>query len=1504
MKYRILLLRVILLLLLPLLHLRAAAVTLSLGTGTALSGVYPLNSCWDYNYTQSIYLAGELVSAGAVAGSPGYIYSIQYYQGTYATPDNWQDWTIYMGNTTMSSFTTTTSWLPASGLTNVFSGTVTPSGTGWYTITLTTPFYWDGTSNIVVAVDENTPGYACTAQWQCTVTGIAPDYRSISYYSDDINPDPAAPPVAGARGLLFPNIKLDFRLPTPCTGAPAGGNAMAAAADLCPGGTTRLSVSGSTAATGLTMQWETAAAASGPWTAITGATAAILDVNPAACADHYYRRVLTCTASGISVPSAAVKVSVSCALTPPYLETFEAITTANQFPSCMTATNAGTATYTYLVTPGTYNRSNHTAGGTKFAAFGYGADDYMFTPPVQVLAGKTYEFSFWYVTDGTASWKTLEAKVGDAAAASAMTASLGAMSTVNNVLYQQFKATYTPTVSGTRYFGIYCNAGTGPWYLSVDDISINELPPCSGVPVAGTASATPSRICSSGSPVLQLSGTSAVTGLLYRWESSMTGTPGSFGPIAGGTSPVFKAPSISSGTYYRAVVKCSFSGDSAVSSVVYVAAGSYDPPYREDFESITMPNQLPVCMSATSIAPYVYTYMLATGSYKQTNHTPGGNRFASFRYGSNDYLFTPAINLVAGRTYEFSFWYVTDGLPGWNTLSASYGYAPGKAGMTIPLGTAVTAPANTTYQQFKARFVATTTGVAYAGIFCNGTTSPWYLTIDDIQLQELPSCSGMPVAGTAAASPVRVCGTGTTTLDLPGLTAAVGFTYKWQDSAAGGSWGTGPGRPSFGGFTTPFVTGSVAATTYFRCIVTCSATGDSTVSAAVKVTAGGITPPYLQDFESITAVNQLPECMSATRINPYVYTSLAATGSYNRFNHTPGGSKFASFRYESNDYLFTPALNLRSGYRYAFSFWYITDGLSGWNTLRAAIGTDATATAMTMPLKTVTSPDNTAYFRYTDTFTVGTSGTYYGGIYCNGTTGPWYLTVDDISLQPVSCSGMPDAGTIKGAVPSGVGLCAGSRVTLRDSGATAQFVPGIAYQWQRRSIGSTGIWFNILRAVDTVYSADTIAGWEYRFAVTCINSSMVSYSPTFTLPVLPPHPPVSISGGADTLRFCAGDSLFLDATAYPDAVYTWMLEGKAIPGWKTARLGTTDPGRYTVAVSSPASSCTAVAPVLYLEGKNPGFGAGIIVPSDSIVCEGDSVVLKAMYGSLKWQWRKNNIDIPGADGMTYAVRNTGLYRITSFNDTAVCKAISRNVYILVSPMPKAVIVSDNPSNTACADKGLTLKTSADNTFLYQWSRNGSPVFGAVDSSLMVKNSGIYTVKIRNASNCVATSEELAIKILPSPDPVITRSGYILSVTGTYSNYQWYRNGIAITGETADTLLLTHNGMFTVAVTDENGCKGTSMPLEIYIPGLSVTADPVLAAAIRIYPNPSADRLFIEAPVRVLVTVKDITGRTVLEKQQAAEIDVSAWADGVYLFTLTDESGHFLETQRIHKYTAR
>lgn len=162
-----------------------------IGAGAATSAYFPIYSNYVYNYSQQIYLASEYTAV--VSAGQTYITKIRFRQVAAGTVANYNDWTVYMGNTSKSSFSTASDWIPLSSMSQVFTGTVTPVASTWMEITLTTPFLWDGTSNIVVAVDENKTGFS-NSTWQ-SYTGST--NRSLLYYSDSVNPDPALPPTSG-----------------------------------------------------------------------------------------------------------------------------------------------------------------------------------------------------------------------------------------------------------------------------------------------------------------------------------------------------------------------------------------------------------------------------------------------------------------------------------------------------------------------------------------------------------------------------------------------------------------------------------------------------------------------------------------------------------------------------------------------------------------------------------------------------------------------------------------------------------------------------------------------------------------------------------------------------------------------------------------------------------------------------------------------------------------------------------------------------------------------------------------------------------------------------------------------------------------------------------------------------------------------------------------------------------------------------------------------------------
>lgn len=177
----------------------------TIGSGTATTGNIPINTNYGFSYSQQIYTQAQIGSAGTIQRI-----AFRKLTGTITNSDSW---TVYMGHTTKTSFTSTTDWVPLASLTQVFSGTVVfPTGDAWYEIVLTTPFAYNNTDNLIVAVDENTASYGSSIG-HYVFTGAT---NSVIYYrADGTNPNPASPPTASGR-LATPNqIKLIFPATTP-----------------------------------------------------------------------------------------------------------------------------------------------------------------------------------------------------------------------------------------------------------------------------------------------------------------------------------------------------------------------------------------------------------------------------------------------------------------------------------------------------------------------------------------------------------------------------------------------------------------------------------------------------------------------------------------------------------------------------------------------------------------------------------------------------------------------------------------------------------------------------------------------------------------------------------------------------------------------------------------------------------------------------------------------------------------------------------------------------------------------------------------------------------------------------------------------------------------------------------------------------------------------------------------------------------------------------------------
>lgn len=111
------------------------------------SYLLPLATSSRFSYTQQIFTANELGSAGEISAL-----NFNFYGGNAITDRN--NCTIYMGHTSLSSFNEGHTPINPESLTIVHVGQIHTTE-GWNRIILNTPFEYDGRSNVVLAICDN-----------------------------------------------------------------------------------------------------------------------------------------------------------------------------------------------------------------------------------------------------------------------------------------------------------------------------------------------------------------------------------------------------------------------------------------------------------------------------------------------------------------------------------------------------------------------------------------------------------------------------------------------------------------------------------------------------------------------------------------------------------------------------------------------------------------------------------------------------------------------------------------------------------------------------------------------------------------------------------------------------------------------------------------------------------------------------------------------------------------------------------------------------------------------------------------------------------------------------------------------------------------------------------------------------------------------------------------------------------------------------------------------------
>lgn len=280
------------------------------------------------------------------------------------------------------------------------------------------------------------------------------------------------------------------------------------------------------------------------------------------------------------------------------------------------------------------------------------------------------------------------------------------------------------------------------------------------------------------------------------------------------------------------------------------------------------------------------------------------------------------------------------------------------------------------------------------------------------------------------------------------------------------------------------------------------------------------------------------------------------------------------------------------------------------------------------------------------------------------------------------------------------------------------------------------------------------------------------------------------------------------------------------------------PGAYNInAVPTiPANYCTPAASINIVVNDTPAIN-NIIGPA--VVCPNTtasySISSNMNAGQYNWSVTGGSIiQTMGAHGDSVLVNWTGSGSISVFQIVKGCpsRIVTLNVTVIPAPPaptgPTTVCMDDTTQYTIAGPTppggytwtlsnplGSILSGQGTNTISVVWSGGATP--------------GTYTCQI-SASACGNIGPALTVNVITPPAHTISQSGTLcttgitLSVSPAMSCYQWYKNGVPISGANSSTYLVTSWGYYSVKCpTACDGKAGIFIPRE-FIPNVNITAD--------------------------------------------------------------------------------
>ena len=320
--------------------------------------------------------------------------------------------------------------------------------------------------------------------------------------------------------------------------------------------------------------------------------------------------------------------------------------------------------------------------------------------------------------------------------------------------------------------------------------------------------------------------------------------------------------------------------------------------------------------------------------------------------------------------------------------------------------------------------------------------------------------------------------------------------------------------------------------------------------------------------------------------------------------------------------------------------------------------------------------------------------------------------------------------------------------------------------------------------------------------------------------------------------------------------------------WSDASSQTTETannltnGIYTVTVTddSNCSSFETVEVLALHDNPTP------VISGDTEYCEGGNVSLDAGSGYTSYTW--NNAEI------TQNISTTAGTYTVEVEDANGCIGTSESVTVVENANPTPVISGDL---SYCEGNNTVLDAGTYTSFT--WSN-------ADVTQTTTVTAGTYSVVVEDANTCVGTSESVTVIENPLPtvflgnDTTICEDESLLLDAGNFVSYLWND------GSELQTMEVSNTGLYSVEITDINGCSNTD-EINVEVTVCTGITQNKTTYSLDVYPNPASQYLNITANNIQIKNIKilNVTGKVIFKAQSNTRIDISNLSNGIYFLKI-------------------